>query len=174
MDPSEIDAKPHCASDFGDGGEETGTSYRQPSRFIVPVRLPKRRRPPLTSLRLTLHSPKAASLAAHRAAAGAKPWLRCRRPWMKRAMFPASTMLSAFLAAGGSRLSLSNPCAAPAPGGDPPWLHNAIHPLTAAPEHRQAATRHLRSGRAQPGRSAEPGARQPPSITFPTRRSRGS
>ncbi len=77
----------------------------------------------LTSLRLTLHSPKSSELGSPTAPQQV-PSLSFDVEALdeKGQVFPANTMLSAFLAAGGSRLSLSNPCAAPAPGGDPPWL----------------------------------------------------
>ena len=78
----------------------------------------------LTSLQLTLQSPKTSELGTP-----AKPQRADRVRFdvqaldEKGALMPVSPMVNAFLAAGGSRLSLYNPCAAAQPtGSDPTWL----------------------------------------------------
>jgi hypothetical protein len=77
----------------------------------------------LTSLRLTVQSPKPSELGTQ-----AKPQRVDNLHFDVEALdeqgqlMPVSPMLNTFLAAGGSRLSLVNPCAAPVSGGDPGWL----------------------------------------------------
>ena len=85
----------------------------------------------LTSFRLTLQSPKPSELGTPSAPQRSDS-LRFDVEALdeKGQLMPESPMLSAFVAAGGSRLSLLNPCAAAPPGGDPIWLLQRF-PLTA-------------------------------------------
>jgi hypothetical protein len=77
----------------------------------------------LTSLRLTLQSPKAGELGTPAAPQRIDSLhFDVEALDEKGQLMPQSPMLSSFLAAGGSRLSLVNPCAAAPPGGDPGWL----------------------------------------------------
>ena len=85
----------------------------------------------LTSLRLTLQSPKPSELGTPAAPQRSDSvHFDVEALDEKGQLMPQSPMLDAFLAAGGSRLSLLNPCAAPPPGGDPIWLLQRF-PLTA-------------------------------------------